>query len=113
MPAAVSCAFFSGPAAACSSPHRLRQPRETGRRQGVEQGVGIPEVMRRRGVADARPLGRAAQRKGIDALFDQFGLGGIQQRRAQIAMVIRLVLVLPRRRHVLFPPPANHEARLS
>ena len=58
-----------------------------GRERG-EQRAGIGEVVRWRGVADADAARDAAQREILRAALGQFLLGGAQQRRAQVAMVV-------------------------
>ena len=57
-------------------------------RQRGQQAVHVAKMVRRRGVADARALGHTAQREALDAALGQLGLAGLQQDRAQVAVVI-------------------------
>ncbi len=61
---------------------------ETFRRQRGQQAVGVAEMVRRRSVADPRPLGDAAQGEALDAALGQLGLAGFQQHGAQVAVMV-------------------------
>ena len=97
MPAAISCAAGSGDAAAWALAHVSGQPRETARRQRSEERVRVAEMVRRRGMADPGALGRAAQREASMAALGQLRLGGLQQRVAQVAAVVRGAPAIPLR----------------
>ena len=56
--------------------------------QRGQDAAGVGEVMRRGGVADPGALGDGAEREALDAALGEFRLGGFEQRRAQVAVVI-------------------------
>ena len=68
--------------------HRLGEALEADRRHLGQERGHVGEMVRRRGMRDAGAAGAAAQREALHALFRQLGLGGIEQRGAEIAVVI-------------------------
>ncbi len=69
-------------------PHGLGQPRIAGRGDGGEQSVGVAEVMRGRRVRDAGAARAFAQRKSVESALGQDGLGGGDERRGEVAVMI-------------------------
>ena len=68
------------------------------RREFTDQPGEITEVMRRRGVRDARLARHRAQRQPLQPVAFQHGFGGLQQRAAQVPVMIgRFVGGGPRR----------------
>lgn len=68
--------------------HRCDELPETFGCKGGQQPTGIAKVMRRRGMANARPFGHGPQGKALDPALRQLRFGRRQQRGAQIAMMI-------------------------
>ena len=68
--------------------HRVREPREGARSHGGEQLVEAREVVVRRRVRDPGGLRELAQRERLEAALVEPGLGGVEQRLAQVAVVV-------------------------
>ena len=68
--------------------HAVAEALEADSSQRRQQRVGVLEMMGRRSMRNAGALGAAAQREPLDAFFGEFRFGRVEQRLAQVAVVI-------------------------